>query len=44
MHVEGFRFDLASIFVRNSDGSMNFDDPMLTADVMADPGLAHLRP
>ena len=43
MRVDGFRFDLASVFVRNSDGSMNFDDPMLTADVMSDPGLAHLR-
>ena len=43
MRVDGFRFDLASVFVRNSNGSMNFDDPMLTADVMSDPGLAHLR-
>ncbi len=43
MHVDGFRFDLASIFVRNSDGSINFDDPMLTADVMSDPGFDRLR-
>ena len=27
MHVDGFRFDLASIFSRNNDGSINLDDP-----------------
>jgi len=29
MHVDGFRFDLASIFSRNSDGTINLTDPML---------------
>ena len=43
MRVDGFRFDLASVFGRNSDGSVNFEDPMLAADVMSDPGLARLR-
>lgn len=27
MHVDGFRFDLASIFTRNEDGSINVEDP-----------------
>ena len=27
MHVDGFRFDLASIFTRNDDGSINLVDP-----------------
>ena len=43
MRVDGFRFDLASVFVRNTDGSINFEDPMLAGDVTADPGLGHLR-
>jgi len=29
MHVDGFRFDLASIFSRNNDGSINMEDPRL---------------
>lgn len=43
MGVDGFRFDLASVFTRNLDGSVNYSDPLLAADVMADPGLAGLR-
>jgi glycogen operon protein len=43
MRVDGFRFDLASIFIRNADGSINFDDPLLAGDIMSDPGLADLR-
>jgi glycogen operon protein len=43
MRVDGFRFDLASVFMRNADGSLNFADPLLAADVMADPDLAGLR-
>ncbi|MDA1185334.1 MAG: isoamylase [Acidobacteria bacterium] len=43
MHVDGFRFDLASVFSRNSDGSINLTDPMLFADIMADPTLAERR-
>jgi isoamylase len=42
MHVDGFRFDLASIFSRNSDGSINLTDPMLFADIMSDPAFAGL--
>jgi isoamylase len=43
MHVDGFRFDLASVFSRNSDGSINLTDPMLFADIMSDPDFAGLR-
>jgi glycogen operon protein len=40
MHVDGFRFDLASIFTRNSDGSINHDDPAIIAEISL---LAHSR-
>ena len=33
MHVDGFRFDLASIFTRNEDGAINTDDPPVVAAV-----------
>lgn len=43
MHVDGFRFDLASIFTRNSDGSVNLDDPPIFAEIASDPALADVR-
>jgi isoamylase len=43
MHVDGFRFDLASVFSRNSDGSINFDDPPIFGDIGADPELQNIR-
>jgi glycogen operon protein len=43
MGVDGFRFDLASVFTRAADGTVNLADPLLVADVMADPDLAGLR-
>jgi len=43
MHVDGFRFDLASIFTRNADGSVNLDDAPLLSDMTSDADLAHLR-
>lgn len=43
MHVDGFRFDLASVFARNSDGSINVDDPPLFAQIAGDPALAGVR-
>ncbi len=43
MHVDGFRFDLASIFTRNMDGSINMTDAPVLSDVASDPDLAHLR-
>jgi len=33
MNVDGFRFDLASIFSRNNDGSINLDDPPLISEI-----------
>ena len=43
MHVDGFRFDLASIFTRNVDGTVNVDDAPLLSDMASDPQLAGLR-
>lgn len=43
MRVDGFRFDLASIFTRNQDGSVNATDAPLLSDMASDPALAHLR-
>ena len=43
MHVDGFRFDLASVFSRNNDGSINFGDPPIFGDIAADPQLSHVR-
>jgi len=43
MHVDGFRFDLASLFTRNPDGSVNVSDVPLLSDMASDPDLAHLR-
>jgi isoamylase len=33
MHVDGFRFDLASIFTRRSDGGVDLEDPPLVAEI-----------
>jgi glycogen operon protein len=43
MHVDGFRFDLASVFVRKPDGSLDLEDPRLFGDIIADPRLARTR-
>jgi glycogen operon protein len=43
MHVDGFRFDLASIFTRRSDGSINIDDPPIISAIRSDPVLADVR-
>jgi len=43
MHVEGFRFDLASVFTRKSDGSISLDDPPIFGQIAADPELADIR-
>jgi glycogen operon protein len=43
MHVDGFRFDLASVLTRNADGSLNSDDPPLFSQVAADPILNSVR-
>ena len=33
MHVDGFRFDLASIFTRTLDGTINMQDPALIGEI-----------
>ena len=43
MSVDGFRFDLASIFTRNADGSINVSDAPLMSDMASDQQLARLR-
>ncbi len=35
MGVDGFRFDLASVFLRNEDGSLNLDDPPIISEITA---------
>lgn len=42
-HVDGFRFDLASLFTRRSDGSINLDEPPLFGAIQGDPDLADVR-
>lgn len=43
MRVDGFRFDLASVFTRNDDGSLNLNDPPILVDIVSDPDLANVR-
>jgi glycogen operon protein len=43
MRVDGFRFDLASIFTRRRDGSIDLDDPPMISAINADPEFAHIR-
>lgn len=43
LHVDGFRFDLASIFTRNSDGSINTGDPAIFGQIAGDPHLQNTR-
>ena len=43
MHVDGFRFDLASVFTRNSDGSINLDDPPIVSEIGTDSDLSDDR-
>jgi glycogen operon protein len=43
MGVDGFRFDLASVFSRNEDGSLNWDNPPIIGEIAADPDLHNVR-
>ena len=43
MHVDGFRFDLATIFTRNADGSLNLEDPPILTSIRTDPTLRDVR-
>jgi isoamylase len=43
MHVDGFRFDLASIFTRRDDGSIDLGQPAVIADITGDEDLAGIH-
>jgi len=43
MHIDGFRFDLASVFSRNADGSLNWGRAPIFAEIAGDPELGPLR-
>ena len=43
MRVDGFRFDLASVFSRNTDGSLNWGYAPIFSQIAADPELGRLR-
>jgi isoamylase len=43
MHVDGFRFDLASVFTRNTDGSINTHDPPIISQIGSEPDLYNNR-
>ena len=43
MHIDGFRFDLASVFSRNADGSLNWGHAPIFAEIASDPELGKLR-
>ena len=42
MHIDGFRFDLASVFSRNADGSLKWGDAPIFSEIAADPELGRL--
>jgi glycogen operon protein len=42
-HVNGFRFDLASVFNRHADGSVSLEDSPLVSAIRADPLLGGVR-
>ena len=43
MDVDGFRFDLASVFMRDDAGNLNYQDPAIISAINADATLAGLR-
>jgi isoamylase len=43
MHVDGFRFDLASVFSRRADGSLDPDGTGIFAEIASDPVLSGVR-
>ncbi len=43
MHVDGFRFDLATIFTRDADGNVNLSDPPILTSIRTDPVLRDVR-
>jgi glycogen operon protein len=43
MHIDGFRFDLASVFSRNADGSLNWGDAPIFSEIAGDPELGLMK-
>jgi len=43
MRIDAFRFDLASVFSRNADGSLNWRDAPIFSEIAADPELGVLK-
>jgi isoamylase len=43
MHIDGFRFDLASVFSRNADVSLNWGEAPIFSEIAADPELGRVR-
>jgi glycogen operon protein len=43
MHVDGFRFDLASLFTRDEAGRVNLEDPPIIAEITSDPEFQGVR-
>ncbi len=41
--VDGFRFDLASVFARTPEGEINFEDPAIFGDIASDPDFDGVR-
>lgn len=41
--VDGFRFDLASIYARGADGSLRYDDAPVLGEISGDPEFAGVR-
>ena len=42
-HVDGFRFDLASVFARQTDGSVSLGDSRIVSAIRSDPILGNVR-
>jgi glycogen operon protein len=42
-HIDGFRFDLAGIFSRTADGSIDRQQPPIIEEIVSDPLLANVR-
>ena len=43
MGVDGFRFDLASVFARGDDGAIDFGDPPIFSDINSEPAFEGAR-
>jgi glycogen operon protein len=43
MGVDGFRFDMASIFARDADGALRWEDPPIFGEIASDPAFTTVR-